>query len=166
MAEQGSVAPKERVNIVYKSSVGDKTEEVELPLKLMILGDFTGRPNDDVLEELEPKAVNKDNFDDVMRSYDLKMTVNVPNRLEDTEGEDIPVTLSFGGMKDFSPDRISHQVPELNKMLELRRALQALKGPLGNVPAFRKTIQNILGDESNREKLMGELGLGSSEDKS
>ena len=39
---EGSVAPKERVNIVYKSSVGDQTEEVELPLKLLMLGDYTG----------------------------------------------------------------------------------------------------------------------------
>ena len=34
----GSVAPKERVNIVYKSQSGDQSEDVELPLKLLMLG--------------------------------------------------------------------------------------------------------------------------------
>ena len=160
MADQGSVAPKERVNIVYKSTVGDQTEEVELPLKLMVVGDYTGRPNDDVLEEIEPKNINKDNFDDVMRSYDLNVNLNVTNRLEEgEEGSELPVSLKFDGMKDFSPDSIAHQVPELHQLLELRRALLALKGPLGNVPSFRKSIQSILGDDGSRAKLMGELGL-------
>jgi type VI secretion system protein ImpB len=33
MAKEGSVAPKERVNIVYKPATVDGAEEVELPLK-------------------------------------------------------------------------------------------------------------------------------------
>ena len=38
MAKEGSVAPKERVNIVYRPATGDAKVEVELPLKLLILG--------------------------------------------------------------------------------------------------------------------------------
>jgi type VI secretion system protein ImpB len=52
-----------------------------------------------------------------------------------------------------------NQVPELRKLLELRSALNALKGPLGNIPAFRKKIQGLLGDNDNRQKLMKELGI-------
>ena len=33
MAKEGTVAPKERVNIVYRPATGDAQEEVELPLK-------------------------------------------------------------------------------------------------------------------------------------
>ncbi|TFG58762.1 MAG: type VI secretion system contractile sheath small subunit, partial [Deltaproteobacteria bacterium] len=33
MAKEGTVAPKERVNIVYRPALGDAKEEVELPLK-------------------------------------------------------------------------------------------------------------------------------------
>ena len=43
MAKEGSVAPQERVNITYKSSVGDAQAEVELPLKMLFVGDYTGR---------------------------------------------------------------------------------------------------------------------------
>ena len=53
-----------------------------------------------------------------------------------------------------------NQVPELRKLLELRTALNALKGPLGNIPAFRGKIQGLLGDAEGRQKLMTELGLG------
>lgn len=41
MAQEGSVAPKERVNIVYRPATGDAKEDVELPLKLLAVGDFT-----------------------------------------------------------------------------------------------------------------------------
>ena len=46
------------------------------------------------------------------------------------------------------------------QLLQLREALTALKGPLGNVPTFRKKIQTMLGDDDARAKLMTELGLG------
>lgn len=63
-------------------------------------------------------------------------------------------------MKDFSPDSVAKQVPELNQLLELRKALQALKGPVGNVPAFRKAIQELLKDDATRAQIMQELGVG------
>ena len=157
MAE-ASVAPKERVNIVYKSNTGDQSEDVELPLKLLMLGDYTGKESEVIVEERDPVNVNKDNFDSVVKSFDLSLDVNVKNTLAD-EDEEMPVSLKFDSIKDFSPDSVAKQVPELNSMLDLRRALLALKGPLGNVPAFRKTIQKILNEDGTRSQIMTELGL-------
>ena len=45
------------------------------------------------------------------------------------------------------------------ELLELREALVALKGPLGNVPAFRKKIQQLLTDEKSRAQILKELGV-------
>ncbi len=157
MAE-GSVAPKERVNIVYKSHVGDRTEEVELPLKLMMLGDYTGKPSDETVEDREPINIDKDNFNEVMAGMGLSLDVNVNDTL-DEENEEMPVHLEFNSMRDLSPDNVARQVPALESMLEMRRALLALKGPLGNVPAFRKAIQKILADDETRAVIMQELGI-------
>jgi type VI secretion system protein ImpB len=157
MAE-GSVAPKERVNIVYKSQVGDQSEDVELPLKLLMIGDFTGKTSDITVEDREPVNIDKDNFNDVMAGMNLSMDMNVTDTLSEDD-EEMPVHLEFKSMKDLSADSIAQQVPELDSMLEMRRALLALKGPLGNVPAFRKAIQNILSDDGTRAQIMKELGL-------
>ena len=157
MAE-GSVAPKERVNIVYKSSVGDQTEEVELPLKLLMLGDYTGKSSDETVEDRDPVNIDKDNFNDVMAGMKLSLDVNVTDTL-DEENESMPVHLEFKSMNDLSPDSVAKQVPELDSMLEMRKALLALKGPLGNVPTFRKAIQNILNDDETRAQIMKELGV-------
>lgn len=166
MSDKGSVAPKERVNIVYKSHTGDQTEEVELPLKMLVLGDFTGRPSDEIVEDRKTININKENFDDVLKNYNLSLNLNVPNKLDDNAGEDdkLPLELKMSGMKDFSPDNIAQQVPELKALLELRKSLLALKGPLGNVPAFRKAIQSILSDDEARDKLLKELGVGDSDE--
>jgi type VI secretion system protein ImpB len=43
--------------------------------------------------------------------------------------------------------------------MELRDALVALKGPLGNAPAFRKAIESVLSDDDSRDRVLGELGL-------
>jgi len=155
----GSVAPKERINIAYKSDTGGSTESVELPLKLLVLDDFTGKENDDVIEDRDPINVNKENFNDVVKSQNLSMSFSVPNRLDELSEDDINVDLKISSIKDFDPGAIAEQIPELSSLLELRRALQALRGPLGNVPAFRKTIQAILENDDTRKQVMEELGL-------
>lgn len=157
MAE-GSVAPKERVNIVYKSNTGDKSEDVELPLKLLVLGDFTGRASDETVEDRKPVNIDKDNFNEVMGSMNLSLDMNVSDTLSE-DNDQMSVHLDIKSMKDMSPDSVAGQVPELNAMLEMRKALLALKGPLGNVPTFRKKIQQILSEDETRSKVMKELGL-------
>jgi len=155
----GSVAPKERINIAYKSDTGGASESVELPLKLLVLDDYTGKENDEVIEDRDPVNINKENFNDVVKSHNLSMSFSVPNKLEEGSDDDINVDLKINSMKDFDPASVAEQVPELASLLELRRALQALRGPLGNVPAFRKTIQAILENDDTRAQVMAELGL-------
>jgi type VI secretion system protein ImpB len=159
MLKKGSVAPKERVNITYRPSVGDAKEEVELPLKLLILGDFTMRQDDTPVEDRETVNVNKDNFSEVLEAHDVKLEAVVPDKLSGEESAQMTVNLDFKSMRDFEPDEIIQKVPELKKLYELREALKALKGPLGNVPAFKKKITELVQDETTRAQLLKELGL-------
>lgn len=160
MAQEASVAPKERVNIVYKPATGDAKEEVELPLKLLVLGDFVNRPDDRTLENREPISVDKDNFDDVLKAQKVELNMTVANKVSGKEGEELGVHLGFNSLKDFEPDAIAAKVPELQKLMELREALKALKGPLANVPEFRKKVQDMVQDPGLRDRLLKELGLG------
>ncbi|WP_413111689.1 type VI secretion system contractile sheath small subunit [Thaumasiovibrio sp. DFM-14] len=166
MSRDGSVAPKERINIRYVPATGDVNEDVELPLNMMVLGDFTGRDDETPVEDRDPINIDKDNFNEVLKSHAPRVVAQVPNRLSDEEGAQLKVELDFENIKDFSPESIAQKVPELNGLLELREALVALKGPLGNVPAFRKRIAEVLKDEDARNKLLAELNVNNkSEDK-
>jgi type VI secretion system protein ImpB len=160
MASAGSVAPKERINITYKPATGDAQAEVELPLKLLVVGDYTQRADDRPVEDRAPINVDKDNFTDVLKAQKLALDLSVPNRLEKEDSTDnLAVSLKFESLADFEPDAIVERVPELKSILELREALKALKGPLGNVPDFRKKLQALVTDEGSREKLLAELGI-------
>jgi len=159
MAKEGSVAPKERINIKYVPATGDQQEEVELPLKMVLLGDFKGHPEDTPIEERQTVSVDKNTFGSVMAESDLSLSTAVPNHLTDEEGVDLPVNLTIKSLSDFTPDSIAQQVPELKKLIELREALVALKGPLGNIPAFRSRLQDILASQDSRDKLLAELQL-------
>ncbi len=160
MAKEGSVAPKERINIKYIPATGDSQAEVELPLKTLVIGDFKGHAEDSSLEDRNTVLVDKSNFESVMRESDLTLTTLVKNQLiEEDEEAELPVELTFKSLADFSPDAVVTQVPELNKLIELREALVALKGPLGNIPAFRERLQELINSEQSRDQLLSELNL-------
>lgn len=159
MSQEGSVAPKERVNVVYKPATGDAQEEVELPLKVLVMGDFTNREDETALEDRKPINVDKDNFDDVLAGQNLKLDTFVKNELDADPEAQMRVDLEFKSLKDFDPDAIIKKIPELNKLLELREALKAVKGPLGNIPDFKKKVSSLVSDEGAKARLLSELGL-------
>jgi len=167
MGKDATVAPKERVNILYKTEIGGAQEEVELPLNILVMGEYNPNvPEDEKsLEDRKTVSVDKDNFNDVLEKQNLGLTASVPDKLSGEKDASLTVELKFKNLNDFGPEAIVKQVPELKKLLELRNALTALKSPLGNVPAFRKKLQSLLGDETNRAKLMAELGIGNKDTK-
>ncbi|MGX2951322.1 type VI secretion system contractile sheath small subunit [Ursidibacter sp. B-7004-1] len=159
--KEGSVAPKERINIKYVPATGGETAEVELPLNLLVVGDMKGKPDDAPIEERSMVSVNKNNFSSVMEEMKIGLNINVANKLQDNASVDdeINVQLDIKSLQDFSPDNIVKVVPELRKLLELREALTAVKGPLGNIPAFRTRIAELLESEESRAQLLAELNI-------
>lgn len=159
MSQEASVAPKERVNIVYRPADCEGREDVELPLKMLVMGDFTGASNERPIEKRDPIAIDKENFNDVMKAQGITLDIAVPNRLAGEAGEDLTVSLKVEALRDFGPEAVVEQVPEMKRLLELREALRALKGPLSNAPDFRKKIQELITDDAARAKLLAEIGI-------
>lgn len=151
----GSYAPKERINITYKAKTNEQNADVELPLKLMVMANLKGK-NETPLEEREILRINKINFDQVMQKLDITTNFSVKNTLG-TGAQELDVKLHISSMKDFSPDYLVNQIPELKKLMQLREALMALKGPMGNIPDFRKAVLEAIKDEKTKEKLLLEI---------
>ncbi len=160
MSKDVSIAPKERINIVYRAATGDVEESVELPMKTLVVGKFKSGQDNTPLSERSVIDVNKDNFNDVLKEQQLDLSINVANKLtgeQDDEENQLPVNLKFESLSDFSPDGIVKQVPSLAKLIELRNALKTLKSPLGNVPEFKKKLAAIMKDPSAKDQLIKEL---------
>ncbi|WP_072680142.1 type VI secretion system contractile sheath small subunit [Arcobacter sp. LA11] len=158
-----SESPKERINVTYKPATGDMEEDVEIPYKVTLLGDYN--PNEEKVPVEDRKAIkiDKSNFNDVLKGQNLSVSFNVDNKLIDDEDSSLNVDLNINSIKDFSPEKIVENVPEMKVLMELRQSLMALKGPLGNVPAFRKAIENAISSKEERDALMSELNLSSKE---
>lgn len=164
MAKESSLAPKERINVTFRPATGGAQEEIELPLKVMVVGDFLQRYDDRPLIDRKPVSINKNNFADVMAKQNLTVQLSVRNRLTDSEEPgDLPVKLSFQSLRDFEPEGVARQIPEMNSLLRLRDALISLKGPLGNIPAFRAALEEVLHDERRRRQIMDELNISDKE---
>ena len=157
--DKQSESPKERINITYKPKTGGLSEEIEIPYKMMVLGEFNPNEESQVIEEKKVININKGNFNDVLEKQNISIGFSVDDKLSGDEDSEISVDLKIKSMKDFSPESIVENVDELKKLMILRESLIALKGPLGNIPAFREAISNAISDEAEREKLLAELGI-------
>ena len=91
--KEGSVAPKERINIKYTTETNGQVAEKELPLHMLVTGDFLGKTQDIPIEERKPISVDKNNFNAVMSNAGIELEFAVPNRLEEDSKTDIPVKI-------------------------------------------------------------------------
>jgi len=157
--DKQSESPKERINITYKPKTGGLSEEIEIPYKMMVLGEFNPDEESQAIEEKKVININKGNFNDVLAKQNISMSFSVDDKLSGDDDSELTVDLKINSIKDFAPESIVENVDELKKLMELRESLIALKGPLGNMPAFREAISAAIADESEREKLLAELGV-------
>ncbi len=149
--------PKSRVNIRYVKDIGGAQEKVELPLKLLLLGDYTLRGDDTLLEERERISVDKNNIDSVLKDQKLHLSMIVPNRLSGQADDELKVELDIESMKDFHPDRLVENIPELKDMIELRNLLKDLKARVITNRKFRQELDKILADGQRDDGRLAEL---------
>lgn len=148
--------PKARINLKLDLHTGGASKKTELPLKLLVAGDFSNGQESAPLSEREKVNINKNNFDAVLSEYSPKINLTVQNTFTGDGSED-NISLTFQSMNDFSPEQISRQIPQLKAMLSMRNLLRDLKANLLDNQAFRKELEKILLDPALSAELTSEL---------
>ena len=148
--------PPARINLFLEVQKGDAKKKVELPHRMMMMGDYTGREDETPLEDREVVNVNKDNFASVMKSMELALNFNVKDTLKGGD-EEMPVDLKFEDMGDFRPEEIAKQIPQVNRLVAMRNLLQDLRNRVVSISQFRKQLEAIIQDPEQLEKLTQEL---------
>ncbi|EEG85522.1 MULTISPECIES: type VI secretion system contractile sheath small subunit [Proteus] len=148
--------PKARVNIKLDLHTGGAQKKVELPLKLLSIGDYSNGKDKRVLSEREKVNINKNNFNNVLTEFSPSVNLTVKNTLAN-DGSEENINLSFKEMADFEPEQVARQIPQLRAMLAMRNLLRDLKSNLLDNITFRRELENILKDPALSDELREEL---------
>ncbi|WP_159565029.1 type VI secretion system contractile sheath small subunit [Budvicia diplopodorum] len=151
-----SEVPKARVNIQLNLHTGGAQKKVELPLKLVVMGNYSNGQEHRPVTEREKININKNNFNNVLSELTPSVNLTVENTLSG-DGSEENVKLSFSNIKDFEPEQVVRQIPQLKAMLAMRNLLRDLKSNLLDNVTFRKELENILKDPSLSNQLHDEL---------
>jgi len=148
--------PKARINIKLDLHTGGAQKKVELPLKLMVMGDYSNGQELRPLSQRTKINVDRNNFDSVLAEFapDLKMAV--PNTLSE-DGSQTVIELKLRNLKDFEPEQVARQIPQLRALLAMRNLLRDLKSNLLDNSTFRYELELILKDEGLSHELRNEL---------
>ena len=151
-----SEVPKVRINLKLDLYTGGTSKKTELPLKLLVTGDFSNGQESAPLSEREKVNVTKNNSDAILSKYSPKMNLTVKNTLDDDGSQD-NIKLTFQSMKDFPPEQVARQIPPLKAMLSIRNLRRDLKANLLDNQTFQKDLEKILLDPVLSAELRAEL---------
>lgn len=147
--------PAARINLKLDVGKGDAKKKTELPLKMLVMGDFSLKNKDERVVEREKISINKNNFEQVMESLDLNVKYNVDNKL--TGDGEIGVNLDIKNMDSFKPENVAKNIPELSKLLAARNLLKDLKSNLLDNRDFRLRLEEIMKNPDAVKSLQEEL---------
>jgi len=151
---------KPRVHITYDVETGGAQVTKELPFVVGVLGDFSGKP----YEQLKPVRdrkfiqIDRDNFDDVMKRMTPGAQFKVDNTLTGGDTQ-MAVELKFKAMEDFEPAAVVDQVEPLRKLLAVRNKLRDLMAKVDRSEELEGLLEQVLQNTDKLASLAAELDV-------
>lgn len=152
--------PRSRLTLTYKTTINGEPETVNLPLRMLMLGDYslgssTDRKVD--LEERQLRSIGNRNLDSVMSDMNMSLKLTVPNRINPDPDGEFEVNLPITKMRSFTPDEVAQHVPRIKALLLMKQLLLELQANIDNRKELRKIIQELFRNPESVEKLRSEL---------
>lgn len=148
--------PKARVNITLDLETGGARKKLELPMKMLAIGDFSGGKTKGRVADRERVNINKETLEQVLSDFSPEARFSVDNAIRN-DGSEIGVNLKFDNFKAFTPEQVARQVPELDNLLAMRNLLKDLKSNLLDNGKFRRELERIIKNQPELEGLKAEL---------
>lgn len=159
MAIQDEI-PKSRLTLRYKTEIDGALQDVTLPLRLLVQGDFSLGSSQDRqvdLEERRLRNLDGKNTDSVMKDMGMSLQFAVSNKIDPEASEDMNVNIPIDGMRAFSPDHVAKHVPKLKGLLQMKKLLEEVISNVDNRKEFRKLLNELMGNEEALAKMLEQL---------
>jgi len=169
-----------RVQITYDVEIGNAIEMKELPFVVGVLADLSGTvtPEDKAnrlpVKERKFVEIDRDNFNDVMKSIQPKLQLSVVDaskpKKENGDPNTFPVTLRFNSIDDFDPlmlitrkdDKGALQnegLQTLKNLLDTRQSLSDLLTKLDGNDRLDTLLTRALTDPESQKQLASQTAL-------
>src|SRR6185503_2608480 len=137
-----------RVQITYDVETGDAIEKKEIPFVVGVMADLSGTSEAPLpkLKDRKFVEIDRDNFNDVLKSIKPEVTATVDDKL--TGQGKLKVSLQFVEMDDFRPERIVDHVEPLKKLLEARQRLNDLLAKLEGNDELNGALKRVVGSDA------------------
>lgn len=149
MAVQDEV-PKSRLTLRYRTEINGQPEDVDLPLRLMVLGDFSlGTSTDRKVDfdERKLRSLDGKNLNAAMKDMNMSLQLTVPNKVDPDQSEELELNIPIRSMKSFSPDEIAKNIPKVKALLLLKKLLLEVESNVANNKEFRKLLTDVYQNE-------------------
>jgi type VI secretion system protein ImpB len=151
-----NTVPKSRIMLTYDTRQPDQPrKEKELPLRLLVVGDLTGRsmkpepaPGDpprpkDEFDDRKIHNLSGSNLDSVMAKLDIQVELKgIANHVEKA-GAPFDVTIPITSMASFEPGEVVNHVPSTRRLLQIRKLLLELQACVDNNKQFRRLVREL-----------------------
>jgi type VI secretion system protein ImpB len=149
--------PKSRITLVYRTKINGQPEDVKLPFRVVVLGDFSQGSSKDRQVDLDERAmrsVTGSNINELMKDMGMSISFEVDDKVSaDGEGK-MQVELPINRMKSFHPDEIVHHVPKLKALMLLRKLLMEMQSDIDNRKELRRTLYELFSNKEQLQKLL------------
>jgi type VI secretion system protein ImpB len=152
--------PRSRITLTYRTTINGEAETVSLPLRMLMLGDFSLGSSEDRKVDLEARklrSVNGRNLDELMKDMKMSLRFQVPNRINPDVEADLDVELPIDRMKSFHPDEVVHHVPKLKALRLLKKLLLEMQSSIDNQKALRGLVYELFSNKEALKQVLAEL---------
>jgi type VI secretion system protein ImpB len=147
--------PQSRITLTYRTKVEGKLADKELPLRLLLMGDFSQQRSKDAKLDLDQRQIRNlggNNLDQLMKDMEMSLPLTVKDEIsgDGTIQFELPIT----SMKSFTPAELAEKIPQIRELLRLRKLLLEVQANLDNSKKFRESVRKL----SKNEELVKALG--------
>jgi type VI secretion system protein ImpB len=132
-----------RVQITYDVETGNAIEKKELPLVVGVMADLSGNKTLPKMTERRFVDIDRDNFNDVMKSIAPRLALQVDNTLAKDDSK-MNVELNFKSIDDFDPVALVQQIAPLKQLYDARLRLRDLLTKLDGNDELDKLLQDVV----------------------
>ena len=137
-----------RVQIEYDLETGGAQKKVNLPFIVGVMSDLAGKSESEeakrAVADRKFMEVDIDNFDNRMAAIKPKVAFQVENTL--TGEGNLPVSIDFESMDDFSPAKVASKVDSLKKLADARNQLSALLTYMDGKSGAEELLAKVMKD--------------------